>query len=110
MTLSSNLEAPMYLILFHGRKDTDEDLDDWGEAGPIFPIRGSIQCTYMWDIFLDTGGNGRDGELQAKVNDLVYYDGWYYGDWIVVPAGNLDEVNHHRVQEFEPEKAAWKDK
>ncbi len=36
------MQTNLYLRLYHGRKDPQEDLEDWGSAGPIFgPTRVS---------------------------------------------------------------------
>lgn len=74
-----------YLRLFHGRKDPNQDMDDWGEDGPCFKIEYA-HVTYMGSIKINV--DGEDGELYT-VGDLVYYDDMYYGDWSVFHDGAL---------------------
>ncbi|GEM_PF-912660 len=40
----------LYLHLYHGRKDPDEDLEDWGSDGPVIGPLAYVHTTYMCDI------------------------------------------------------------
>src|ERR1035438_2114674 len=74
----------MYLRLFHGRNRPDENLDNWGFAGPTFGPLEFFHITY-----LTTFRFARDEfehELSAK-HDLFEFGGKYYGDLIVFVAG-----------------------
>lgn len=81
----------VYLHLFHGRNSPDEDLDDWGFNGPtIGPLR-YVHTTYASHLkfeFLEDeaaakfGLDPEEGELRI-VDDMVVYDGKYFGDWSV---------------------------
>lgn len=63
--------------LFHGRNEPDEQLDDWGFDGPCLGPFDGLQITY--------GTLALFGEFDERitlpmVDDLVLYDGKYYGD------------------------------
>jgi len=78
------MSAGMYLELFHGRKTQSEELDNWGELGPVFGPLQFAHVTYCEDIKMQTaisnGQSGEDHELQIS-EGLVYYDGMLYGDF-----------------------------
>lgn len=74
----------LYLRLFHGRKPKDQDLDDWGSDGPIFGPLAYVHTTYAAHIH--TAPQHQEGEDYEDLiidEDLVYYDGVWYGDWSV---------------------------
>ena len=70
----------IYLRLFHGRTDPAQDMDDWGLDGPIFGPYEFVHTTYA--LNLKFGKNGTCNELFCY-EDMVYYDGVYYGDWTI---------------------------
>ena len=71
----------MYLRLWHGRQNPNEDLDDWGTDGPILGPFDSIGGTYCSDL---KAFSGDDHEVWFTFHqDLLYYDGMFYGDWSV---------------------------
>ena len=71
------LQAKEYLHLYHGRDNPQEELEDWGSKGPVFGPYESIQVTYGSHIKMHTGAGFDDLVWQ---DELVYYDGIYYGD------------------------------
>lgn len=78
----------MYLSLFHGRKDPKQEMDDWGEDGPMFGPLLSVGITYNSTICLmtpdgDLTGPLCPGDVLCFKGDMLYYDGMYYGDWSV---------------------------
>jgi hypothetical protein len=89
-------DRKVYLYLFHGRRDVETQMDDWGESGPFLGPFDFVHCTYGVDLKTDQ----ENGELQI-VDGLVYYDGWFYGDWSVV----ADLQENVGVQPFDPAKA-----
>lgn len=93
------------LQLFHGRADPDADMEDWGQQGPIFLV-DYVHTTYSIDIKLGIPDPAGDGDLKI-LDDLVYYDGMYYGDWSTFPADVAEKsVEHvHRIVPFDPTKA-----
>lgn len=79
----------MYLKLFHGRKDPNQDMEDWGEDGAILGPLQYVHTTYGWDIkieFLDgealnlSTAHEVDGVLHT---DMVKHNDMFYGDWSV---------------------------
>ena len=91
--------------LFHGRKSPDEHLDDWGTQGPVFLV-DYVHVTYLCDIKLGIPEPAGDGDLHF-VEDLVYYDGVFYGDWSVFPASLIATSLElrRRVQAYDALKA-----
>lgn len=90
--------------LFHGRISPDEQLESWGRQGPVFLV-DYVHVTYLCDIKLGIPEPAGDGDLHF-VEDLVYYDGVYYGDWSVFSPGILDEEQKARVIEYDPARAS----
>lgn len=94
----------MKLDIYHGRKNPEEDLDDWGFHGPTLSGVKAVLVTYVstfrvifetpsyaaaakamtgWDYFDGEGGT----ELEMRFHeDLIHvssghpWDG-YFGDW-----------------------------
>jgi len=75
----------IYLYLFHGRKNPDEQMDDWGEDGPTLGPLQYVHTTYRDDIKVLAAG-AADSVVLSTVGDCLYYDGMYYGDWSVYEA------------------------
>lgn len=86
-----------YLKLFHGRKDPVEQLNDWGEDGPVFGPFPFFHTRYGSAIRFDPD---RDCNLTV-IDDLVYYDGMFYGDWSIFDVPHSDRETH-RVVVFDP--------
>lgn len=76
-------EGKQYLRLYHGRKDPKENLEDWGSEGPTFGPYESIQVTYGSHIKMHTGSGFDDLNWHE---DLIYYDGIFYGDMEIFSA------------------------
>jgi hypothetical protein len=78
--------AGMYLRLYHGRPSPKHEMDGWGPDGPVFGPLKYCHITYMSTINIcgmddeDTGPMSGDDPIHF-VDDLIFYDGWYYGDW-----------------------------
>ncbi len=87
MTRGSNL----YLRLFHGRDEAEQDMGDWGFDGPTFGPLDHIQWTYgevrmSFASDADAKRFGFDNPCMAMLDiqgDLVLWQGKYYGDWEV---------------------------
>jgi len=73
-----------YLRLYHGRKTPEIDLEEWGIDGPVFRIAWMHQ-TYLFNIRIGFEFSNREEQLTI-VEDMIYYDGVYYGDWEVFTA------------------------
>ena len=89
---------PIYINLFHGRADPNQDLNDWGPVGPIFGPYEGIQSNAC-DIWLRDSDNPELHCLRYY-EDMVYYDNVYYGDYFI-----FSPVAEPITTPFEPEKA-----
>ena len=99
-------EMPVYLELFHGRSVPEENLQDWGDPGPILGPLRYFHTTYAADLKLETV-DGQCGELSlvGSGHDLIYYDGKFYGDWSVFSSEDLNEEGRERIAQFERSKS-----
>lgn len=76
----------MYLKLFHGRMDPDQDMEDWGfDGGYIGPLQYA-HMTYMSDLKLAMEGFGSSRAREyyftlTTHDDMLVFDGAYFGDW-----------------------------
>lgn len=96
---------PLYLDLFHGRRDPTEHLDDWGKQGPVFGPLDYVHTTYGSHVkmrFTNLPETEAEVDLHT-VDDLLFYDGCYYGDWTVYDIPPADPA---RLQPFDPAKAS----
>ena len=86
----------LYLHLFHGRDDPEEDMDDWGFDGPTIGPLKFVHTTYTTDIKICFA----NAEIEQKffpnsppefpdtrwihINDwCLEYNNKFYGDWSV---------------------------
>jgi hypothetical protein len=73
--------------MWHGRTDPAQNLDDWGSDGPTIGPLAYLHITYLSDYktaYNDRQpGRSRMDAWFTTVEDLLYYDGTYYGDWTV---------------------------
>ena len=90
-----------FLRLFHGRRNRDEDMNVWGQPGPSFGPFPFFHTTYHSDIKFDE----QNGFALEIIDGLVFYDGWYYGDWTVTDLP--DSADELRM--FDPQKAVLPD-
>jgi len=98
----------LYIRLFHGRTDPDQDMDDWGSDVPIFGPYEFAHTTY--GHLLKFGKpDGLLDELYVNREDLVYYDGVYYGDWSV-SNGQVLKESQFQVSVFQQNKAKLSEK
>jgi hypothetical protein len=92
----------IYIRLFHGRTDPNQNMDDWGTDGPVFGPYEFAHTTYSYHLKL---GNADDNVQELFMyEDMLYYDGVYYGDWTVFGPEILDE-DRYPLTPFEQEKA-----
>lgn len=97
------MKAKVALELFHGRRDPEEQLEEWGSQGPVFLV-DYVHVTYLCDIKLGIPEPAGDGDLRF-VEDLVYYDGIYYGDWSVFSPDILEADQRARIVDYDATKA-----
>ena len=92
----------LYIRLFHGRSDPEQDMDDWGSDGPVFGPCQFVHTTYSSLVRLGSGDGSCD-EL-FTVEDMLYYDGVYYGDWSIFDEQTLRN-GKYKATTFEQPKA-----
>jgi hypothetical protein len=107
------LKPGLYLGLFHGfpEQETREEVDDWGEQGPVIGPLKYFQVTYTthqrmefiepgdlspyWDAMKRSGwelyGSGDPYVEPAWSEDCIIFDGMEYGDWTLFVIGSNDE-------------------
>jgi hypothetical protein len=90
------LDSKMYLNLFHGRDSKNQDMEGWGDQGPIVPIDG-FGFTYSTLTVYDV--DGTDSEL-VQDEDLIFYDGKWYGDFSILTPGELTTTDEDRLITF----------
>ena len=91
-----------YLRLFHGRNDPDQNMEDWGEDGPVFGPLEFVHTTYSFHLKL---GLSDDNCYELYCfEDMLYYDGVYYGDWSVFTEECFRE-NNFQTTVYESSKA-----
>lgn len=78
-------------------------MDEWGEDGPVLGPFDYVQITYFQTVRLGLPEGG-DGWLK-KVDDMIYYDGWYYGDVDIVGSKNDRDINPRKAKEFDAKLA-----
>jgi hypothetical protein len=70
----------MYLKLFHGRDDPDEEMNNWGfDGGYIGPLQWA-HTTYLHHFRVHPVESTEDFDLLFE-KDLLVFNGKYYGDW-----------------------------
>ena len=97
----------LYLELFHGRTDPNQDMDDWGTLGPIFEI-DNVNITYGAHIKLQAEDDELFSELFVNDQQLVHYGGVFYGDLCIFT--DLNEKMKPRLQKFDQTKVPEKGK
>jgi hypothetical protein len=88
----------LYLGLFHGRHDPEDQMIEWGFNGPLIGPLAFVHTTYTHNIKL-----GFTNEIDAKrffstqvhqmltvSEDMVLFDSKIYGDWTVFYVGEDD--------------------
>jgi hypothetical protein len=84
-------EPGLYLGLFHGRKDSSDQMDGWGFSGPLIGPLSFVHTTYTNVIKLgfhnpadaDEFLPGQSMHTLTINGDMVHYKDCYYGDWTV---------------------------
>lgn len=77
----------MHLRLFHGRDAPDQNLNDWGFAGPTFGPLDYFHITYLTTFIF--AREAFEHELSAR-RDLFEFERKYYGDLIAFVARDGD--------------------
>jgi len=85
------MPGKMYLRLYHGRTDPDQELQEWGFAGPTF---GPLSCyvhTYCCTFRIHAEQIASEVWLE-KHDDMMQSDGCFYGDMEVFIAETDDKA------------------
>jgi len=72
----------LFLELFHGRTDPDQEMDDWGSQGPVFGPFDWVHTTYSNTLRLGIPSQFHEWFLTVD-KDMVFYDGLWYGDYSI---------------------------
>jgi hypothetical protein len=91
----------MYLRLYHGRKDPDETMDDWGTDGPMI---GNVGIGWTYGALKL---HGDDDFISLPLHgDMILFDGCYYGDFEVIEKYDFrKDWNEYRNKVISFEKA-----
>lgn len=82
-------KGKVYLRLYHGRNDPDQDMDEWGFEGPTFGPLSAVVMTYLATIRIY--GHNTSHELWLETtSDMVHWQGKYFGDFEIFVAGPND--------------------
>lgn len=84
-------EGKLYLRLYHGRKDPDQDMDGWGFNGSVFGPLSAVVMTYLSTIRIH-GTRSCDELWLDTTRDMVQWRGNYYGDFEIFVAGPKDRA------------------
>ena len=85
------MPGKMYLRLYHGRTDPAQEMDEWGFDGPTF---GPLSCyvhTYCCTFRIHGDCDASEVWLE-KHDDMIRWDGCFYGDMEVFIAGTDDKA------------------
>jgi len=81
----------MYLRLYHGRTDPAQEMDDWGSPGPTFGPLSSYVHTYCCNFRIHAEYGTQEVWLE-KHDDMIKWDGCFYGDMEVFVAKTGDKA------------------
>lgn len=90
----------IYIHLFHGRTEPDQNMEDWGTSGPtIGPV--SLSWTYG-DLKVHSKSGDHFEFISKKMVDyMILYDGVYYGDFEVIEVNGWEEREYKDAIPFE---------
>lgn len=81
----------MYLRLFHGRTDPHQEMNGWGLDGPVFGPLSCYTMTYRCHVRIHAE-TGQEEVWLVATDDLIQWDGCFYGDLAVFVAGTNEEA------------------
>ena len=67
-------------------------MNDWGSDGPVFGPFDFVHVTYAFHVKL--GKPDSDCDELFGFEDMIYYDGVYYGDWSVFDESTCRHGNY----------------
>jgi hypothetical protein len=74
-------DRPVYIHLLHGRDNPAQDTDGWGFSGPVLGPFEAVHFTYRNHIRCITNSTTEDELELGFTDDLLTYEGKYYGDF-----------------------------
>lgn len=88
----------LYLGLFHGRHDPNDQMTDWGFNGPLIGPLSFVHTTYTNNIKLGFESNAdakryfptQIEHVLTVSDDMVLFNSKFYGDWTVFYVGEDD--------------------
>ena len=87
----------IYIHLYHGRTDPNQDMDEFGEDGPLIgPIEG-LHVTYHSHIRPVIDGDACT--FMHWHDDMLYFDGKFWGDWSVVTEEEVNDKDYYAKME-----------
>ena len=90
----------VYIKLLHGRDDPDQDMQDWGFAGPLLGPFEALHFTYRNHIRC-ISNSATEEELELGfTDDMLTYEGKRYGDFEIAAefAGDTRKISPPRPQ------------
>ena len=81
----------MYLRLYHGRTDPDQEMEDWGFNGPTFGPLSAYVHTYCCTFRIHDESGSTEIWLD-KYDDMILWDGCFYGDLEIFTAKTDDKA------------------
>jgi hypothetical protein len=97
----------VYIKLLHGRDDPDQDMQDWGFAGPLLGLFEALHFTYRNHIRC-ISNSATEEELELGfTDDMLTYEGKHYGDFEIAAefAGDTRKISPPRPQNPNPGRA-----
>lgn len=81
----------LYLRLYHGRTNPEQEMDDWGFEGPVIGPVTAVVATYLQDIRV-FGERPTDELWLESTKGMIVWEASYYGDFAVFCAGPDEHV------------------
>lgn len=95
-------EGKLYMRLYHGRNDPNENLDAWGFHGPVFGPLSDVVLTYLNTIRI-YGLDSYDELWIQTHDDMVVWEGKYFGDFEIFVARPNDTAWNPQTEEGTPD-------
>jgi hypothetical protein len=78
----------MYVRLYHGRENPNDQMDDWGFNGPII---GECNVSWTYGTLRLHASNG-DEVCLPILEDMIFLDGCYYGDFEILSKEDYEKL------------------
>lgn len=84
--LVSVVHGKVQIKLYHGLKDPDEELDDWGFDAEGVLLADAVHTRPEGLYLLDFSGKKARARVIPFIDDLLVFGGSYYGDVSLFPS------------------------